>query len=773
MPDSAKAVFISYASQDAEVARRICEALRAGGVDVWFDQSELRGGDAWDQSIKRQIRECSLFLPVVSAATQARREGYFRREWKLAVERTHDMDDGVPFLLPISLDGINESDAFVPEAFLRVQWTKLAAKEIPAGFVSRVRNLLEAPAPVRASGGGVLPPSGSIGSSRHGMPAWARGIIGVAGVAVGLIFAVRGVWQGQKKKSPPAPPPTAVAAPATTSKGTDGPKLTASRLALARFENLTGDPKLDNVARMIEGELVRGIAAAPHVRLLPVDAAGRSAAREAARKENAASVILGTYFREGANLAISVEIFVVEEGTSMGTLGPVIVPESVRGDVWTEFVDRLTTGANNVVANLETEPLRLSGLVYTRPWPRWSVAQQLNVLRAEQNRKSEAEMLAAYQALLAKNPELLKAKVETARLLRGMNRPAEAEKEFNELLAMRAQLSQSEIFEITYDLALLQGDPEVALQAARGMLGIRDTRTEITQLLACLWALNRPRVAYEEIEAWWQRLKPRVPVDQQFFPQVGVYASRIAAEISHGDLVAAEKHAAELRAYGAGRQIPTVTWVDARVQALRGNMAGLKKVLAEAGTLPGSARVEPVSIAHYAYGVLLNAGFPKEAEEMQAVLLQRWADLPESVRNRDDYAEVAWQVAIAEKRYDYIYQKLDDFLARKVGSPLDLLGYRALTYLKQGNESKWRELDAELAKMDLRNTRGMTFYWRARLAAANGEKKRATDLLEQAVANGLWFRSFQGGMSDLGRIEPEFAGLRGYAPYEQLLKPKD
>ena len=74
------AVFLSYASQDAEAARRICEALRAGGIEVWFDRSELRGGDAWDQSIRRQIRECTLFIAVISAHTEARSEGYFRRE---------------------------------------------------------------------------------------------------------------------------------------------------------------------------------------------------------------------------------------------------------------------------------------------------------------------------------------------------------------------------------------------------------------------------------------------------------------------------------------------------------------------------------------------------------------------------------------------------------------------------------------------------------------------------------------------------------------------
>ena len=74
-----QASFLSYASQDADVARRICAALRAAGLEVWFDQSELRGGDAWDASIRKQIKECALFVPMISDNTNAREEGYL--EW--------------------------------------------------------------------------------------------------------------------------------------------------------------------------------------------------------------------------------------------------------------------------------------------------------------------------------------------------------------------------------------------------------------------------------------------------------------------------------------------------------------------------------------------------------------------------------------------------------------------------------------------------------------------------------------------------------------------
>lgn len=78
------AVFLSYASQDASAAVRIAEALRAAGLEVWLDQRELRGGDAWDRQIRSRIHDCRLFIAVISANTEARDEGYFRREWKLA-----------------------------------------------------------------------------------------------------------------------------------------------------------------------------------------------------------------------------------------------------------------------------------------------------------------------------------------------------------------------------------------------------------------------------------------------------------------------------------------------------------------------------------------------------------------------------------------------------------------------------------------------------------------------------------------------------------------
>ncbi len=210
MPDSSttvsRAVFLSYAREDAEPVRRIADALRAFGVEVWFDQNELRGGDAWDSKIRAQIRACTLCVPVISAATQARGEGYFRREWKIAVERTHDMAAGVPFLLPVVIDETPESAALVPDEFMRVQWTRLPKGVPTPQFVEQVKKLLEGKptgsAQSRPAGRSeVAPPT-----AKSPIPGW------LWGTAAAVIVAVVAGVLLLRKTEPSAPPASAAAA---------------------------------------------------------------------------------------------------------------------------------------------------------------------------------------------------------------------------------------------------------------------------------------------------------------------------------------------------------------------------------------------------------------------------------------------------------------------------------------------------------------------------------------------------------------------------------
>lgn len=209
MSESGKAVFLSYASQDAEAAKKICDALRSAGVEVWFDQNELRGGDAWDQKIRRQIKECALFVPVISANTDARPEGYFRLEWKLAVDRSHLLADDHPFLFPIVVGDVHDATARVPEKFREVQWTRVRLDESPAELAARVARLLGGelepgrPRP-GTRGEGLASPK----KDKKGFEKWWWLIFPIMGMSVPIIGLLK-----REPRPPPAPAVESAAKP--------------------------------------------------------------------------------------------------------------------------------------------------------------------------------------------------------------------------------------------------------------------------------------------------------------------------------------------------------------------------------------------------------------------------------------------------------------------------------------------------------------------------------------------------------------------------------
>jgi TolB-like protein/Tfp pilus assembly protein PilF len=261
-PLSTRGVFLSYAREDTDAAKRIADALRGFGVEVWFDQSELRGGDAWDAKIKRQIRECSLFVALISANSQARGEGYFRREWRLAIERTHDMAAGIPFLIPVVIDQTLESKALVPEEFMKVQWTRLAGGAPTAQFVERVKRLADAPQSLHEEARGPQPAreGHAAGPARGGgVPGWAWGVI--AGVAIAA--AAFGLFH---KSAPPAVTSNAGAVSVAQPKA--APQPGDKSIAVLPFENMSDEKNNEFFTDGIQEDILTNLALVHEIRVI-------------------------------------------------------------------------------------------------------------------------------------------------------------------------------------------------------------------------------------------------------------------------------------------------------------------------------------------------------------------------------------------------------------------------------------------------------------------------------------------------------------------------
>ena len=114
--------FISYSRTDLAAARQLFAGLQDIGADVaWFDKSELKPGDDWEQKIRNAVNGCFLFLPLISANTETREEGFFREEWTLASERARRIQ-GRTFIVPVVVnqdyDGNASRFQLVPERFL-------------------------------------------------------------------------------------------------------------------------------------------------------------------------------------------------------------------------------------------------------------------------------------------------------------------------------------------------------------------------------------------------------------------------------------------------------------------------------------------------------------------------------------------------------------------------------------------------------------------------------------------------------------------------------
>ena len=139
MPDNA--IFISYARDDLPAVQRLKAALDEVGITTWFDFDQLHGGDDYDRKITANIARCSYFLPVISANTQRRLEGYFRREWSYAVDRSRNIAEGAVFILPVCIDDTPESEAMVPDKFKALHITRLPGGEPSPEFLLRLKGL--------------------------------------------------------------------------------------------------------------------------------------------------------------------------------------------------------------------------------------------------------------------------------------------------------------------------------------------------------------------------------------------------------------------------------------------------------------------------------------------------------------------------------------------------------------------------------------------------------------------------------------------------------
>lgn len=109
-------IFISYASEDVLIAKKIYNFLEINGYKPWMDKHKLLPGQNWDFEIQKALRNADFVIMVLSQSSVQKR-GYVQREFKVAIEYTRDKLDDDIYIIPIKIGNCE-----VPNSLLKYQW---------------------------------------------------------------------------------------------------------------------------------------------------------------------------------------------------------------------------------------------------------------------------------------------------------------------------------------------------------------------------------------------------------------------------------------------------------------------------------------------------------------------------------------------------------------------------------------------------------------------------------------------------------------------------
>jgi hypothetical protein len=122
-------VFISYSSRDRQLARILADRLQNDGINVWFDEWEIRPGDIISKKINDGLEQSRILLGLITEKNTD--YDFMERESLPFRNLSSDSRKFIPVVI---------GDARVPDAFEEFAYSKLTSLEDKKGY----HKLLEA-----------------------------------------------------------------------------------------------------------------------------------------------------------------------------------------------------------------------------------------------------------------------------------------------------------------------------------------------------------------------------------------------------------------------------------------------------------------------------------------------------------------------------------------------------------------------------------------------------------------------------------------------------
>ena len=537
-----------------------------------------------------------------------------------------------------------------------------------------------------------------------------------------------------------------------------GPSLDPKRVAVAAFENKTGNPALDQIGWMAADRITQGLVETGLMTVIPTSSVetithayqGQDFISFLADKTGAGTVVSGSYYLEGENIEFHASITSAETGEIIRALDPVSGPAEDPS----KPVKTLQQKLMGVLATRFDPHLKdFAGIVSDPPdyeaYQEYREGMQYFMKREYEKAIEHLLCAAAYDPYFV-SPNLI-----TAVAYLNLGQYAKADELSRKISALREKLVPGERHMLDWLQSWLRGDRIGAYKAHKQLLPI----VPMDSTYYYQAGLNAIRVNYpqEAVEAL-EKVDPNNPALKEWY----LYWSVLTwARHMLGN------HEEELKAAQQGRkQSPEFLsnlWYEVRALAALGKIEEVNSRLDESLTLPPQRGWNPAWVMAYAGDELKAQGY-KEAALQALERAIRWVENRSEEEKKDQSLRDLWAYALyGAERWEEaknIYQSLHE----EVPDSVTYQGYLGTIAARLGNREEALRISEELKNIERPYLFGNQTYWRACIAALLGEKEQAMVFLRDALAQGVSYGRLYGDMD----LEP----LLDYPPFKELIKPK-
>ncbi len=539
-----------------------------------------------------------------------------------------------------------------------------------------------------------------------------------------------------------------------TGRGSEGARLDPQLVAVAVFENQTGEPDLDPLGRMAADWITQALHESGVVDVVPStiglsprpDFAAREPSGAAALAEatGAGTIVVGAYYRRGDSVEIGAQVIDAADGDLLSAVPAVRSPLVASGMA----VDSLSRSVARSLAVLSDPNLAASGDV-SRPPSLESYRHYLEGFRAFQRTApaheyegGQREALAHFYQAVELDSTFLAPRFYMVMAHSNVNEYALADSNAQVLAGMRHRLSETQRHTLDWMLARLRGDETGALEAARARGGA-DVGVQALRV-------NRPAEAVEVLST--EDLSPRYfhwLALMEAYHLLGDYQRELDEARRGRDAYPGRLHLldAELRALAAAGRVEEVG-----------------QVLDESLSMPSVGEFSLAILMANAVAELRTHGQRAASAEVADRAIE-WL----STRPAEEAGGRAHRFALAlayyqAERWEEARALLGE-LASENPHDLDVRGYLGAVAARLDDRAAALAISDSLSGMAAPPNFGGDLYRQARIASVLGDRERAIGLLRAAVAAGFAYGIWVHRDVDL---EP----LRGDPAFEEFLRPK-